>query len=147
MHTDTSEHAPPPPPSDPDLVAPPFDQRFNDAWQRWHTMEHAPTNPRAWLQWAVAQFTSLYEAPQPASRQFKDDVNAWARAFDNWGRQQSNSIRAICGYILSAYNSEKPWKCRLGARFAYKTLADAAKNWDDGNRRGMARLILQAKGI
>ena len=117
-----------------------------EAWQHWHDMATPPSSGTvAWLQWAVARFPALYDGPQPAA--FGNDVEIWARRFDAWGRKQSGSIQAIVAHILSAY-SHHPWKCRIGGRAgAYSSIADAAKNWDSTNRRGMAAVILHARGI
>lgn len=116
------------------------------SWQHWHELATPPSSgTTAWLQWAVARFPSLYDGPQPAA--FGNDLEIWAKRFDAWGRKQSGSIQAIVAHILSAYSSH-PWKCRIGARSSsYDSIASAAKNWDSENRRGMAAIILHARGI
>lgn len=110
-------------------------------WKKWAEMVHAPEGASQWLAWAVSRFPCMYDGPHPWNFASVED---WIPKFDTWGSKQSNSITVICGYILAAYNSSRLWKCR---KHGYKSLADAAKNWDNNNRRGVAALIIGAKGI
>lgn len=117
----------------------------HEVWDTWHKLEAPPPDTgksgygQRWLQWAVARFRLFRDAPQPLLHR---DMGDWVRLFDRWGLPKSETTTHLVRVVLDYYNDDARWKCPRA-----RSIAQLARRLDDGNRRGLAALILHAKGF
>lgn len=114
-------------------------------WATWHLLPAPPDDRgqrgygRIWLQWAVARFTLLVNGPQPFDY---PNMGDWVEPFQTAWKASSACTRHLCRVLLDAYNDDVKWRLPRP-----KSIPDLARRLDHGNRRGLAALIVHAKGF
>ncbi len=129
-------------------------------WEVFQRLERPPGGDfRIWLQWAVAQFPALYDAPHPLtladcvlsdpkslddagrSRMVGPTLERWRRDFGKWALTASPTMREICKFLLRFSNPSGRDTLPSGDYNLHLALV----NMDSNNRRGMGKVIMHAR--